>query len=156
MAKLWLTYCWKDNETEQVDYVVQALGEQGHEVRFDRAHLTPGQRLWQQIDAAITDPSRCDAWAIYATKASLSSEACLEELAIALDRALRARGHAFPIIGIFSEALDRSIIPSPIATRLYVDLRDPEWARKVAAGANLELHQRSPRTPTWTAPKAVR
>lgn len=137
MKKLWLTYCWKDNEAEQVDYVVQELRAGGLDVRFDRAQIIPGQRLWQQIDAAISDDAQCDAWAIYATRASLSSEACLEELAIALDRALRTRGQAFPIIGIFPDPLDRSLIPGAIATRLYVDLRDPQWAAKVLAGVSL-------------------
>lgn len=137
MTKLWLTYAWKDNESEQIDYVIQTLGAAGLDVGFDRAHLTPGQRLWPQLDRAITDPKLSDAWAIYATKNSLSSEACLEELAYALDRALRSRGSAFPIIGIFPEPLDRSMVPSAIATRLYVTLQDPCWAKKVVAGAKM-------------------
>jgi hypothetical protein len=48
MIKLWLTYAWKDNENDQVDYIVQALQAEGLEVRFDRARLVPGQRLWPQ------------------------------------------------------------------------------------------------------------
>ena len=135
MPKLWLTYAWKDNEEEQVDYVVQALKTQGLDVGIDRARLVPGQRLWAQLDAAITDPARSDAWAIYATRNSLSSEPCLEELAIALDRALRNRGGRFPIMGIFPEPLDRALIPAAIAVRLYVSLQDPDWAQRVAAGA---------------------
>lgn len=137
MTKLWLTYAWKDNEEQQVDYIVNQLRLAELDVGFDRAHLVPGQRLWSQLDGAISDPQRSDAWAIYATKNSLSSEPCLEELAYALDRALRTRGQRFPIIGIFAEALDRSLIPSAIASRVYVDLRDPNWAEKVAAGAKL-------------------
>ena len=132
MTKLWLTYAWRDNEAEQVDYVIQALQAVGLEVGFDRARLIAGQRLWPQLDAAITDPTKSDAWALYATKQSLSSEACLEEVAYALDRALRSRGNSFPIIGIFPEP------PSAIATRLYVTLQDPDWAGKVLAGANLQ------------------
>jgi hypothetical protein len=90
--------------------------------------------LWDQIDKAITDPATCDAWAILLTKNSLESEACQEELAYALDRALRSR--EFPLIGIFTEPIDRSLIPSAIATRLYVTLQDPQWAAKVADGAS--------------------
>ena len=44
------------------------------------------------------------------------SEPCLEEIAYALDRALRKRETDFPVIGIFPESLDRNIIPSAIAT----------------------------------------
>ena len=146
MKKLWLTYAWKDNENEQVDYVVQALRDEGLIVGFDRARLVPGQRLWPQLDNAITDPNQTDAWAIYATRHSLSSEPCREELAIALDRALQTRDAAFPIIGIFPEDLDRSLIPSAIATRLYVRLQDPDWAARVAAGANLEAPGRKAKT----------
>ena len=80
MKKLWLTYAWKDNEAEQVDYVIQMLRAQGLEVGFDRARLIAGQRLWSQLDANISDAAKSDAWAIYATKNSLSSEPCLEEV----------------------------------------------------------------------------
>ena len=138
MTKLWLTYAWRDNEAEQVDYVIQRLQATGLEVGFDRARLIPGQRLWPQLDAAITDLAKSDAWAIYATKDSFSSEPCLEELAYALDRALGCRGPSFPLIGIFPEPLDNSLIPRAIATRLYVSLQDPDWAGKVLAGANAE------------------
>ena len=138
MPKLWLTYAWRDNEAEQVDYVIQALQATGLEVGFDRARLIPGQRVWPQLDAAITDPAKSDAWAIYATEHSLSSEPCLEELAYALDRALSSRGPSFPLIGIFPEPLDKVLIPQAIATRLYVSLQDPDWAGKVLAGANVE------------------
>jgi hypothetical protein len=151
MTTLWLTYAWKDNEDQQVDYIIAELQRAGLTVGFDRARLIPGQRLWDQLDQAISDPTRSDAWAIYVTRNSLNSEPCLEELAYALDRALRTRGQRFPVIGIFPEPLDRSIIPSAIATRLYVDLRDPDWARKVVAGANL----RTPEVATEAAPYII-
>jgi hypothetical protein len=130
--KLWLTYAWKDNEDAQVDHVYHELINAGLDVRLDRTQLTVGQRLWPQIDAGITDPEKSDGWAIYATKKSLESERCLEEIAYALDRALRKRETDFPIIGIFPESLDRELIPSAIATRLYVNLRDSEWTHQIA------------------------
>lgn len=133
MAKLWLTYAWKDNQDQDVDHVVEELRRVGLDVAFDRAHIIPGQRLWPQIDKGISDP-QTDGWAILATENSLSSEPCLEELAYALDRALRTRGAEFPLIGIFSAPIDRALIPSAIATRLYVNLRQSNWARLVADG----------------------
>lgn len=134
MTRLWLTYAWKDNEDQDVDHVINELRRVGLEVMFDRAHIIPGQRLWPQIDKGISDPAT-DAWAILATENSLSSEPCLEELAYALDRALRTRGTDFPLIGIFPAPIDRVLIPSAIATRLYVNLRQPNWALLVANGA---------------------
>jgi hypothetical protein len=77
---IWLTYAWKDNEDGQIDYVIGSLRLQKLDVEYDRIRLVPGQRLWPQIDAAISD-SKLSAWAIYATKESLNSEPCLEELA---------------------------------------------------------------------------
>src|SRR5262245_49309462 len=47
---------------------------------------------------------------------------------------LRTRGAEFPLIGIFPAPIDRTMIPSAIATRLYVNLRQPNWARLVADG----------------------
>jgi hypothetical protein len=133
MAKLWLTYAWKDNQDQDVDHVIGEPKKVGLEVVFDRVHLIPGQKIWPQIDQAISDSST-DGWAILATVNSFSSKACLEELVYALDRALRARGGDFPLIGIFPAPIDRSIIPSAIATRLYVTLQQPDWARLVADG----------------------
>lgn len=133
MAKLWLTYAWKDNQDQDVDYIVQELMRVGLDVAYDRAHLIPGQRLWPQLDSGISD-TNIDGWAILLTENSLKSEACLEELAYALDRALRTRGSEFPLIGIFPAPMDRAIIPSAIATRLYVHLQQSNWATLVADG----------------------
>lgn len=133
MAKLWLTYAWKDNHDQDVDHVISELKRVGLELAYDRVHIVPGQRIWSQIDQGISDPNT-SAWAIFVTENSLSSEPCLEELAYALDRALRTRGTDFPLIGIFPAPIDRSIIPSAIATRLYVHLRQPNWALLVADG----------------------
>ncbi len=132
MPKLWLTYAWTDNNDRDVDFVAQELERQGLQVSFDRAHLVAGQRLWDQIDRAISDPTISDGWAIFVTENSLKSEPCQEELAIALDRALRKRGGNYPLIGIFPTDVDRSLVPSAIATRLWVSLNDPTWGEQVA------------------------
>jgi hypothetical protein len=131
--RLWLTYAWTDNHQQDVDFVIQELTRRGIDVHYDRAQLLTGRRLWSQIDASISDPSKSDAWALVATKSSLESEPCQEEIAYALDRALRTRGGTFPLIGIFPTPLDRLLIPSAIATRLYVTLKDAKWADTVAA-----------------------
>lgn len=133
--KLWLTYAWVDNDDGQVDFVVQSLEAEGVEVRLDRRQLVAGNRVWPQIDEHIGDPTQSDGWAIFVTRASLLSEPCREELSYALQRALeRPGGYAFPMIGIFPEPLDGSLIPAALRTRLYVNLGDPEWAARVATG----------------------
>ncbi|MDO8358714.1 MAG: TIR domain-containing protein [Devosia sp.] len=96
IPKLWLTYAWKNNDDGQIDHVIAELErQQGLTLGYDRVQLLAGRRLWEQIDAAITDPAT-DAWATYVTRESLESEPCQEELAYALDRALRTRGGVFP------------------------------------------------------------
>jgi hypothetical protein len=134
MPVLWLTYAWRDNEENEVDFVISELRRAGLTVAFDRAVLVPGQRIWPNLDRAISNPATCDAWAIYVTQHSLESEPCREELAIALDRALARRGDQFPLIGIFPQAIDRGLIPGTLRTRLYVNLEHPNWAAQVAAG----------------------
>lgn len=133
MPKLWLTYAWKDNEDSQIDYVISELQAAGIDVGFDRAQLLAGRRLWDQIDKAIADPD-LDGWAIYVTQASLESEPCQEELPYALDRSLRVRGSSFALIGIFPGPIDRSLIPSALATRLYVNLQSANWKVQVVSG----------------------
>lgn len=139
VAKIWLTYAWKDNGERNVDFIIQELEEKGLEVGFDRAKLLAGRRLWDQIAEHISD-SELDAWAILVTRNSLQSEPCQEELAYALDRSLRLKGSKFPLIGIFPEPIDRELIPSSLATRLYVTLDNNEWADKIVAAAT----QKSP------------
>ncbi len=72
---------------------------------------------------------------IYATQASLTSEACREELAYALDRALNARGGRFPLITLFPATVSREFIPAAIRVRLYVSLTDPDWVERIVASA---------------------
>jgi hypothetical protein len=137
MAVLWLTYAWKDNVDQDVDFVAQQLTAEGLDVRFDRNQLLAGKRLWDQISAGISDPS-VNAWAMLVTENSLASEPCQEEIAYALDRTLRQRGSDFPLIGIFPRPVSREHIPSALATRLYVDLRSSDWKQRIAGAVRGE------------------
>lgn len=137
---LWLTYAWTDNEESDVDFVVQKLQSLGIDVRLDRTRIIAGKRLWQQIDQNILSPD-LNGFAIYATRQSLLSEPCQEELAIALDRVLRKQVANFPLIGIFPVPIERELIPSAIATRLYVTLKDETWASRVASALSGENTQ---------------
>jgi TIR domain len=134
MKKLWVTYAWKDNEDLDVDYIIQQLGSVGLDVRYDRRQLLTGQPLWDQIDQAITNPTDSDAWALVVSKHSLESSRCREELNYALRRALAARGVTFPLIGIFVENVDKDLVPSAIATRLYVNIETDDWLERVRSG----------------------
>ena len=131
MKNAWLTYAWNDDASGDVEFVAQELIDGGVTVHLDRWDIAAGSRLWAQIASAIEDPARTDAWLLYATQASLASESCQEELAYALDRALRRRGDAFPIIGIFPGPLETDLVPPVIRVRLYVRLVDPDWKERV-------------------------
>jgi hypothetical protein len=134
MASIWLTYAWVDNEAKDIDFVVQELRREGLTVKLDREQIIVGRRLWDQIASYITDPNGCDAWGFVISRRSLESEACREELAYAIDRAISKRGKDFPLIGILFEQVDRELIPAAIRTRLYVTLSDQNWAKRVATG----------------------
>lgn len=176
MAKLWLTYAWKDNEENDVDHIVSQLTAAGIDVHLDRVQLLAGRRLWQQIDRNIRNPDVA-AWAIYTTEASLKSEPCQEELAYALDRTLQSKDAEFPLIGLFSGSFDRALIPSALATRLCVNLHENNWVEQVSDAIQgvssavitppvpfgFKLHKNEigrvlevwPRTGTWTPTLAV-
>lgn len=140
--KLWLTYAWVDNEDADVDFVAERIRSHGVEVWLDRTRIVAGRRLWQQIDQLIQSPE-LDGFAIYATEHSLRSEPCQEELAIALDRVLRQKGSQFSLIGIFPVPVDHELIPSSIATRLFVSLKDENWSARVAGACPKKRTQRS-------------
>jgi TIR domain len=135
MAAAWLTYCWADNRDHDVDYIAQELTRAGLTVRLDRRDLQAGRRLWEQIGDFISDPSRVDAWIVYATANSLGSEKCKEELYYAIDRALARRTESFPVVAVFSSAAEIDLLPPALKTRLNVSLEDPQWTERIVAAA---------------------
>jgi len=133
LKSVWLTYAWDDNKDGDVDFSAQELIRAGLDVKLDRWNLSAGKRLWEQIEAFIQDPSKSEAWLLYATQASLGSEKCKEEFAYALDRALEQRGSSFPIIALFPATVDNELIPAGIKTRLFVSITDPDWKERIIA-----------------------
>jgi hypothetical protein len=140
MKSIWITYAWDDNKDGDVDFVAQELIRKGLDVKLDRWNLTAGKRLWEQIESHIQDPSKSDGWLLYATQNSLGSEACKEEFAYALDRALHTRGGEFPVIALFPAPVDRELIPASINIRLSVSITDPDWKERILAS----VEQRQP------------
>lgn len=135
MTKVWLTYAWDDNKNNALDFVAQEIEKAGVQVRLDRWDVGVGRRLWDQIENLIQNPAESDAWLMYVTPSSLSSQACKEEYFYALDRALHARGKEFPIIAIFPASVDQNLIPAGIRIRLYVSISDPDWIERIVAAA---------------------
>lgn len=128
---LWLTYAWSDNEGGDFDRLVARLEESGIDVVFDRIQLIPGRRLWEQIADRITSGD-LSGWGYFLTPASLESQACREELAYALDRALGSQGPEFPLIGLL-HGVPISEVPAALRIRLCVDLADPDWVESVVS-----------------------
>ncbi len=133
MSTIWITYAWEDNKSQDVDFIAQELISEGLNVKLDRWNLRAGIRLWDQIANFIINPAECDGWLFIATQNSLGSEACREELAYAIDRALSQRTAAFPLIGLFLSSVDNGLIPAAIRTRLFVSIRDPDWKERIRA-----------------------
>jgi hypothetical protein len=136
MKKLWLSYAWTDNVDDDVDFIAQQIAGRKIDVRLDRYVLVAGRRLWPQIEKAISDPEQCDAWAVFLTQNSLKSEPVREEISYALDRALKARGSEFPLIGINPGNVDTADVPLSLSTRLYVSLEDEDWLERIDSSVN--------------------
>jgi hypothetical protein len=135
MTALWLTYAWRDNQQLDVEFIAQELEKAGLQVKLDRWDLVSGKLLWEQIGDFISDRSETDAWMIYATVHSLSSNACKEELYIAIDRALDARGQHFPVFALSPSTTDVNLLPPALKIRLNVSLEDRNWIERVVAAA---------------------
>lgn len=140
MATVWITYAWSDNEHGDIDFVAQELGRAGLTVKLDRWNLGAGKRLWKQIEGFICISDQSDAWLLIASNNSLASESCKEEFAYALDRALKSRGQAFPVIALFLTHTDASLIPAGIRTRLHVSITDLDWKERIVAAAEGRAH----------------
>ncbi len=135
IKKVWVTYAWKDNEDKDIDFIVQELDKTQLEVKFDRRNLIPGQRLWTQIGGFITDPNECDAWGVVLTANSIKSQACIEELSYALDRALSSNSGEFPLFALLHN-ISPSDMPPSLKIRLCIPLENNEWVNQVIAAAN--------------------
>lgn len=129
---LWITYAWSDNDEGDFDYLVQELGRNGVSALYDKIALVPGRRLWAQIAKKIEEEP-LSGWAYLVTPQSLSSEACKEELAYALQRALESKGEEFPLIGLLHQVSIRDV-PLALRVRLCVNLANPDWIEEVRAG----------------------
>lgn len=149
MNPLWITYAWKDEEEGDFSYLVQELGDVGIAAVYDKVALIPGRRLWEQIASKITD-SPLSGWAYLLTANSLDSEACREELAYALDRALKAKGSDFPLIGLL-HGVRFEDVPPALRVRLCISLANPDWKEEVAAA----LEGRPPQRQTEVQTKYV-
>lgn len=130
--RVWITYAWADNAQGDFAYLVQELRAVGVEATYDRIAIVPGQRLWDQIAARITQ-DLIDGWAYLITSNSLASEPCREELAYALDRALNTKGGGFPLIGLL-HGVRIADVPPALRVRLCVSLANPNWKEEVRAG----------------------
>jgi hypothetical protein len=135
IATIWLTYSWEDNKNQDIDFIAQELENYGVHVKLDKWNINAGKRLWEQIENFIQSENECNAWIFYATTNSLISEACKEEYAYALDRALKTKGENFPIIGLFPSTVDEGLIPVGIKTRLFISTNDPDWKERIKAAA---------------------
>lgn len=139
--RFWITYAWADNKSGDFSYLVQELKSVGVEAVYDRVTLIAGRDLWAQIgDQIVNGP--LDGWGYLVTPNSLSSNACREELAYALSRALSAKGRNFPIVGLLS-GVKFEDLPPPLRVRLCVSLANPNWKKEVKSG----LQNRPPQVP---------
>jgi hypothetical protein len=148
MKNAWLTYSWKNNEAEEVDYITKQLEQSGIKVKLDRTELIAGARFWPQIEKKIGDPKETDGLILYATEHSFLSEPCREEFYYALQRAHETNGN-YPIIALFQSKPDFSNIPLAVKTRLCVTLCDQDWVERVKSGLekrrpNIEIKEPLP------------
>lgn len=128
---LWITYSWADNDEGDFDYLIQELEKAGIPAIYDKIALVPGRRLWSQIAEKITDEP-LSGWAYLITPQSLSSPACQEELAYALQRALETHGEEFPLIGLLHQVSIRDV-PLALRIRLCINLANPDWVEEIRA-----------------------
>jgi len=129
---LWITYSWADDAEGDFSYLVEELKTVGVEATYDRVALIPGRRLWEQIGDRILN-SPLSGWAYLLTPRSLESQPCREELAYALDRALKEKGKEFPLLGLLHRVpIDE--VPPALRVRLCVSLASPDWKEEILAG----------------------
>lgn len=139
--RIWLTYAWVDDAEGDFTFLIQELKRSGVEATYDKVAIVPGRDLWEQIAAHITK-GEVDGWGYVLTPQSIESEACHEELAYALNRAVATKGRDFPLIGLL-HGVRVNDVPAALRARLCVSLASPDWKEQVRAG----LEGRPPKVP---------
>lgn len=147
--RLWITYAWADDDQGDFRYLVQELKAAGVDATYDKIAIVPGRRLWDQIAQQISQ-APIGGWAYLITPNSLASERCREELAYALDRALKDKGGDFPLIGLL-HGVGTNDVPPALRVRLCVSLASPDWKEEIRAG----LEGRPPEIPSATQSQYV-
>jgi len=128
---IWITYAWADNDEGDFDFLVQELRSNDVPALYDKIALVPGRRLWSQIADNIANEPLAG-WAYLVTPNSISSRACQEELAYALQRALETQGEEFALIGLLHGVSIRDV-PLALRVRLCVNLANPDWMEEIRA-----------------------
>ena len=141
ILRIWLSYAWVDDAEGDFTYLVQELKDFGVDATYDKVAIVPGRDLWQQIADHIIE-GEIHGWGYVLTPHSIQSEACREELAYALDRALGTKGRDFPLIGLL-HGVPVNDVPPALRVRLCVSLANPDWREELRAG----LEGRPPEVP---------
>jgi len=104
------------NDKKIVDRLAHKLINSGFYVWIDKYELEPNQSLRTTINKALEE---CSHFCFILSKSSISSEWCLEELKVAIDKEFKeSRVFIYPII------IEDCKIPDVIIDRLNFDFRD--------------------------------
>ncbi len=147
--EVWVTYAWVDDDEGDFEYLVQQLANCGVRAKYDKVALHRGQRLWEQIAKQIIEGDYAG-WAYLLTANSVESEACREELAYALHRALSDRGTDFPLIGLLHDIAIEDVPPA-LRVRLCISMANPNWCEEVRSA----IEHRAPDLPATAATQYV-
>lgn len=118
---VFLSYAQSDRF--RVEQIAAALRAKGTNFWFDAWELAPGDSIVERVERAV---QASDVFLVFLSPASIKSHWVHAELGHALAREMSDR--AITIIPVLIESCD---IPPPLASRLYVDLRD-NWSAGVA------------------------
>lgn len=134
--------CHAQSDRAVVAQVAAALRETGTSVRHDIWELAPGDSIRERVDRIV---QTSDLFLVFLSKASVLSRWVQAELSAALASEMKDR--AITIIPVVVEQCE---IPLPLASRMYVDLREDvaagaeRLARQLAVAPTVDLSQLDP------------
>jgi hypothetical protein len=128
--RLWISYPWIGREERDFAYLVSQLKDSHIEATYDSFQLLPDMHLWERTIQRLRGIG-FDAWLYILTHQCFTRRTCTDELAAAIDRALRHMGSRFPMVGLMY-GIGTQQVPPMLRVRPCISLADPNWKQQIS------------------------
>jgi hypothetical protein len=128
--RLWISYPWVSREDRDFTYLVTQLKTADIEATYDSLQLLPDMNLRERAVQRLLSVG-FDGWLYILTHQCFTRKKCADELAAAVEQALRRVGPDFPMAGLLYGIASQHV-PTALRVKPCVSLADPDWMKQLS------------------------